>query len=87
MLLSLMVRIAAATHDSEKALKLFADLESDGYLETAKPYNSIISALGSTKRYATLAIEYWHKMQKKGIVPDNHTIVAVLKATSKLGDI
>ena len=62
MLISLMVRIAASTHDSEKALKLFADLESDGYLETAKPYNSIISALGSTKRYAAQAIEYWHKM-------------------------
>ena len=51
-LLSFMVRISASTHESEKALKIFAELEIEGYLETAKPYNSIISALGSTKRYA-----------------------------------
>jgi pentatricopeptide repeat protein len=60
MLLSFMVRIAAKTHDSEKALRLFAELESDGFVEQAKPYNSIISALGSTARFAELAIQYWH---------------------------
>jgi len=87
MILSFMVRIASATHDSEKALRIYADLENEGYLEMAKPYNSIITALGSTKRYAPLAIEYWHKMKMKGIVPDNNTHVALFKATSKLGDI
>jgi len=86
MLLSYMVRLAGATHESEKALKIFSELETDGFMEQAKPYNSIISALGSTHRYAGLAIEYWHKMQLKGIVPDDHTFVAVLTACSKLGD-
>jgi len=61
-LLSFMIRIAGKTHDAEKAFKLFADLEMDGYMETAKTYNSIISALGSTNRYAEKAIEYFHKM-------------------------
>ncbi len=56
MLLSYMVRLAGATHDSEKALKIFSELETDGFMENAKPYNSIISALGSTYRYAELAI-------------------------------
>lgn len=87
MLLSYMVRLAGATHDSEKALKIFSELEIDGFVEQAKPYNSIISALGSTKRYAELAIQYWQKMQIKSIVPDEHTYVAVFKATSKLGDV
>ena len=81
-----MVRLAGATHDSEKALRIFTELETDGFTESAKPYNSIISALGSTARYAPKAIEYWHQMQIKSIVPDEHTIVAVLKACSKLGD-
>lgn len=52
LLLSYMVRLAAKTHDSEKALKIFAELEEDGFLEQAKPYNSIIFALSSTKRFA-----------------------------------
>jgi len=86
MLLSYMVRLAGSTHDSEKALKIFAELETDGFTEQSKPYNSIISALGSTKRYAHLGIEYWHKMQLNGIVPDQHTYVAVLRACSKIGD-
>lgn len=77
-----MVRICSNTHEGEKALKLWAELESDGFIELAKPYNSIISALGSTKRFAELAIEYWHKMQLKGILPDKHTYVAVLRATA-----
>ena len=82
-----MVRLAGATHESEKALKIFGELELDGFMEQAKPYNSIISALGSTKRYADLAIQYWQKMQIKGVVPDSHTYVAVFRACSKLGDI
>ena len=81
-----MIRIAGKTHDAEKAYKLFADLEMDGFMQTAKPYNSIISALGSTKRYSELAIEYFHKMQLNNIIPDQHTYVAVFKATAKLGD-
>lgn len=33
-----------------------------------------------------MAIEFWHQMQLKGVLPDQHTPVAVLKACSKLGD-
>ena len=33
MLLSYMIRLAAATHDSEKALLLFAELENNGFTE------------------------------------------------------
>ena len=51
-LLSLMIRICAFTHDAEKALKLFAELESRGFIEYSAPYNSIIFALASTKRYS-----------------------------------
>jgi pentatricopeptide repeat protein len=61
-MLSFMIRIAGKTHDAEKGFKLYADMESDGFIETAKTYNSIISTLGSTKRYAEKAIEYFHKM-------------------------
>ncbi len=52
MLLSYMVRLCGATHDAERAIRLFSELEADGYIESAKVYNSLISALGSTKRYA-----------------------------------
>ena len=86
-MISLMIRIAAATHESEKAMRLFAQLEDNGFMEQVKPYNSLISALGSSKRYANTAIEYWRNMQSKGIAPDRHTTQAVLKACSKLGDV
>ncbi len=81
-----MIRVCAATHDSEKALKLFNDLEIDGYIEHSKPFNSIIMACASTKRYAPKAIEYWHTMHAKNIPPDQVTYVAVLKACAQLGD-
>ena len=61
-MISFMIRIAGKTHDAEKGYKLFASLEAEGFFDHAKPYNSIISTLGSTKRYAEEAIEYWHKM-------------------------
>lgn len=86
-LLSLMIRICAFTHDSEKAIKLFSEMETRGFIEYCAPYNSIIFALASTKRYADKAIEYWQQMHIKKIMPDRHTIVAVLKACSQLGDV
>jgi pentatricopeptide repeat protein len=57
-----MIRLCSATHDSEKAIKLFNELESGGYVEHCIVYNAIIFALGSTHRYAEKAIEYWRKM-------------------------
>ena len=75
-----MIRTCAATHESEKAIRLFNELEIDGFIEHSKPYNSIIMACASTKRYAHKAIEYWHLMHHKSIAADQHTYVAVLKA-------
>jgi pentatricopeptide repeat protein len=74
------------THDSEKAIKLFNDLELDGFVEHSKPYNSILAACASTRRYAGKAIEYWHLMHAKSIMPDQLTYTQVLKACAQLGD-
>ena len=79
-MISFMIRICSFTHDSEKAIKLFSELENYGFIEYCMPYNSIIFALASTKRYAEKALDYWHKMILNNIQPDRHTFVAVLKA-------
>lgn len=84
--MSYMIRLCSKTHDSEKAIRLFNDLELDGFVEHSKPYNSIIAACASTKRYAPKAIEYWHLMHAKSILPDFHTYTEVLKACAHLGD-
>ena len=57
-----MIRLCAATHDSEKAIRLFNDFETQGYIKHCVPYNSIIFAIASTYRNSEKAIEYWHKM-------------------------
>ena len=62
------------------------DLELDGFIEHSKPYNAVIMACASTKRYAERAIEFWHMMHYKNIAPDQVTYVAVLKACAQLGD-
>jgi pentatricopeptide repeat protein len=82
-----MIRVAAATHDAEKAMRLYNQMESFGFIATTKHYNSIIFALGSSKRYAEKAIEFWHKMRLGGFIPDEHTCVGVFRACAKLGDI
>jgi pentatricopeptide repeat protein len=51
-MLSFMIRICSATHDAEKAIRIFSELELNGYIQHCLPYNSIIFALGSTQRYA-----------------------------------
>ena len=58
-LLGFMVRLCAATHDAEKAIRIFNEMEMNGYVRHAIPYNSIIFALASTKRYSEKALEYW----------------------------
>ena len=85
-LMSYMIRMCCKTHDSEKAIKLFNDLELDGFVEHSKPYNSILAACASTRRYAGKAIEYWHLMHAKSIMPDQLTYTQVLKACAQLGD-
>lgn len=66
-LISYMIRICAGSHDSEKAIRLFNDLEANGFIKHAIPYNSIIFALASTYRYSEKALEYWHKMHLENI--------------------
>lgn len=68
-------------------MRLFNDLQLDGFVEHSKPYNSIMMACASEKTHAHKTIEFWHQMHAKGIEPDQHTYVAVLKACAKLGDI
>ena len=62
-------------------------MEAQGYHKHAMPYNSIIFALASTKRYAEKALEYWQQMHVMNVMPDRHTFVAALKACSQLGDV
>ena len=86
-MLSYMVRLCAATHDAEKALLIFNEMEQHGYVRHVMPYNSIIFALASTKRYAEKALEYWRQMSLYNVAPDRHTHVAALKACAQLGDV
>lgn len=86
-LTSFMIRICAATHQAEKAIMLWHRLQSIGFVEYAEPYNAIIFALASRPEYARQAVEKYRLMQKKRVVPDYHTFVAVLKASSQYGDI
>jgi len=86
-LMSYMIRVSAATHDSEKAMRLFNDLQVDGFVEHVKPYNSVMMACSSTKRFSAKTIEFWHTMHMKNIPGDQVTYVAVLRACAKLGDV
>jgi len=85
--MSYMIKLCSKTHDSEKGIRIFNDLQLDGFVEHSKPYNSILAACASTRRYSMKAIEYWHLMHAKSIKPDKMTYVHVLKACSHLGDI
>jgi len=58
------------THQSEKAIRLFGDLEEKGFVEHAKPYNSIIFALAARKQYAHEAIKHYQNMLKYQVAPD-----------------
>ena len=86
-LLSYMIKVCSRTKEAEKGIRLFNELEIDGFVEYSKPFNSIMMACASRKEYAPKAIEYWHLMHMKNIEPDNVTFVAVLKACAMLGDI
>lgn len=86
-MLGYMIRLCAATHDAEKAIKIFNQMEGEGFHRHAIPYNSIIFALASTKRYAEMALEYWQQMHVHNVMPDRHTFVAALKACAQLGDV
>jgi pentatricopeptide repeat protein len=87
MMMSFMIRICAATHDSEKALKIHQAMEIKGFTYTVMNYNSLIFALSSKKKYAEKALEFFQKMKLSQVKPDLHTYVGVLRATSHLGDI
>jgi pentatricopeptide repeat protein len=82
-----MIRICSKIKQADKAMRLFNDLQLDGFVEHSKPYNSIIHACASEKTHAAKAIEFWHLMHAKAIEPDQHTYVGVLKACATLGDL
>jgi pentatricopeptide repeat protein len=57
-----MIRLCRKTHDAEKAIRLFNELEATGYIEHCFVYNAIIFALASRSDFALEAIDYWRKM-------------------------
>ena len=57
-MMTYMIRLCAATHDSEKAIWMFNQMEANGFTKHAIPYNAIIFALASTERYAEKG-NYW----------------------------
>lgn len=61
-MITYMIRLCAGSHDAEKAIRIFNQLESSGFIKHAIPYNAIIFALASTYRYSEKALEYWNKM-------------------------
>jgi len=85
--MSYMIRMCAKTHDSEKGLRIFNDMQLEGFVEHSKPYNTVIAACASTRRYSDKAIEFWHLMHAKSIKPDKNTYTYVLKACAHLGDV
>jgi len=79
-MMSMMIRLCSKSKDPPKAMRMFNELQLDGFVEHSKPYNSIMMACASTPVYAPRTIDYWHLMHMKDIEPDQVTYVAVLKA-------
>ena len=84
---SIMIRICAATHDAEKGLRLWDTIQQLGFLLNTESYNAILFALSSRAKYAEETLLKFRRMIEDGVVPDSHTTVAVLRATSKIGDV
>jgi pentatricopeptide repeat protein len=79
--------ICASTNDAEKSINIFESLENDGYLNNCIVYNGYMKALGSRKDYSHKAIEVFHQMISRNVVPDKMSIQFALKACSQLSDI
>ena len=86
-MMSMMIRLCSKSKEPQRAIRMFNELQLDGFVEHSKPYNSIMMACASAEMYAPRTIEYWHMMHMKDIEPDQVTYVAVLKACAQLGDI
>ncbi len=77
----LMIKICAATKDSEKAKLLWEEmLELKELRLNCLHYNSLIKALGSRVDYADEAILIYDRMIEKKIQPDMDTFYGVLEA-------
>ena len=85
--MSVMIRLCSKAKNPQKAIRMFNELQLDGFVEHSKPFNSIMMACSTQKIFAPRAIEYWHLMHMKAIEPDQVTFVAVLRACAQLGDI
>lgn len=86
-LMSIMMRICERTHDAEKAILIFKNMEEKGFVPTTFHFNCIISALASRRDYSEKAIEMYTKMKLLKLSPNQETFIMLLKATSHLGDI
>lgn len=83
-----MIRICAKTRDAEKAKFLYNKMKKIENLRmTAHHYNAIILALASRSDYATEALQMYEEMCQLHIEPTRLTFIAVLEATSKIGDV
>ena len=60
--MSMMIRLCSKAKNPQKALRMFNELQLDGFVEHSKPYNSIMMACASTQMYSPRTIEYWHMM-------------------------
>ena len=69
-MMSRMIRICSRSKEPQKAIRLFNDMQLDGFVEHSKPYNSIMMACASLPMFAPRTIEYWHMMHMKDIEPD-----------------
>lgn len=86
--LTLMIKVCAKTHDSEKAKRLFLDNRPpSGYYKTCFPYNAYIRALASRADYAAEAEGIFNQMLNYQVTPDYDSFSGLLLATSKTGNI
>ena len=87
-LLGNMIRICSLDSSAEKAKIIFEDIKKlENVRLTCLHYNSLLKALSTRKDYSKEAITLYKNMISDHIKPDSNTFVALLMATSKIGDI
>ena len=84
---TVMIKICALDFRPEKSIVLFKEMSEINPINYAYPYSAYISALATSDYYSEKAIEVWREMRYKGIIPEQHTFVFVLKAISRLGNL
>ena len=82
-----MMQICSSSNDAEKSVNIFESMENDGYLNNCIIYNGYMKALASRKDYSYRAIEVFHQMISRNVVPDKISIQVALKACSQMADV